>query len=113
MRLVLDGVLSTMHVRYKVTKPVPFKEKELGFPFMWIYKVNMGPLLVRRSWFEHLGQFNLNFSCPGDPGIGFDFEYSVRLWHENARVGLYDPLWTHHVHVGTQLKSLSKVRLGA
>jgi GT2 family glycosyltransferase len=69
----------------------------------------MGPLLVRRSWFEHLGQFNLNFSCAGDPGIGFDFEYSVRMWKEGGRVGLYDPLWNYHIHSSTTSKSLSKV----
>jgi hypothetical protein len=27
--------------RFKVTKPIPFKEKELGFPFMWVYKVRI------------------------------------------------------------------------
>jgi hypothetical protein len=31
----------------RVTKRIPFREPELQLPFMWIYKVNMGPLFVR------------------------------------------------------------------
>jgi len=94
--------------RLRVTKYIPFHEPTLNIPFMWIYKVNMGPLMVRQSWFYHLGQFNLNFSCPGDPGIGFDFEYSLRLWNSGGQVALFDPQWTHHVHIGVKQKSLSK-----
>jgi hypothetical protein len=68
------------------------------------------PLQIRQSWFAHLGNFQTNFSCPGDPGIGFDFEYSVRLWNAGAHVALWDPLWAHHIHEGVALKSISKVR---
>lgn len=49
--------------------------------------VNLGPLLVRRSVFQELGGFNLSYSRPGFPGIGFDGEFSARAWlggHEAA-----------------------------
>lgn len=65
--------------------------------FMFIYKVNMGPLMIRRSVFQKLGMFNLNFSCAGEAGMGFDFEYSVRLWKEGYKVGLYDAKWAHRI----------------
>ena len=29
------------------------------------------------------------FSCPGEMGIGFDFEFSIRLWKNGLGVGLY------------------------
>ena len=65
--------------------------------FMFIYKVNMGPLIIRRSIFQQLGMFNVNFSCAGHAGMGFDFEYSVRLWKEGFKVGLYDARWAHRI----------------
>lgn len=31
----------------------------------------------------------MNFSCPGDPGIGFDYEYSLRTWWKGYQVGTH------------------------
>ena len=28
-------------------------------------------------------------SCAGDAGIGFDFEYSIRMWRFDLRTGIY------------------------
>jgi len=50
----------------------------------------MGPVLAPRASFLASGMFHTNFSCPGQPGIGFDYEYSVRMWHSGQTVGLYD-----------------------
>eukprot|EP00192_Tetraselmis_astigmatica_P006614 CAMPEP_0117657112 /NCGR_PEP_ID=MMETSP0804-20121206/5159_1 /TAXON_ID=1074897 /ORGANISM="Tetraselmis astigmatica, Strain CCMP880" /LENGTH=709 /DNA_ID=CAMNT_0005463549 /DNA_START=405 /DNA_END=2531 /DNA_ORIENTATION=+ len=64
---------------------------KLKIPFMFMYKVNAAPLLARRQVMMQLGGLQEAFSCPGDAGIGFDFEYSIRLWAAGYQVGLYDP----------------------
>ena len=46
--------------------------------YMPMYKVNAAPLVYDRRIFSELGGFNTNFSCVGDSGIDFDFEYSIR-----------------------------------
>ena len=62
----------------KATRFIPLRDKEIGVPFMWCYKVNLAPYVVRRSLFAETGGFNTNFSCAGSPGIGLDFELSIR-----------------------------------
>lgn len=69
-------------------KPIPYVEPKTGIVFMHAYKVNAAPLIYRRDTFLSLGAFNGNFSCVGEAGIGFDFEYSIRLWKHNFEVGL-------------------------
>lgn len=59
-------------------------------PFMFMYKVNAAPLVARRHAMMQLGGLQEGFSCPGDAGIGFDFEYSIHLWKVGYQVGLYD-----------------------
>jgi hypothetical protein len=46
-----------------------------GIKFHYAYKLVAGPLFFRRSTWVDLGMFNLNFSCAGDPGIHFEYEY--------------------------------------
>mmetsp|Transcript_39141 Transcript_39141/g.124590 ORF Transcript_39141/g.124590 Transcript_39141/m.124590 type:complete len:499 (+) Transcript_39141:956-2452(+) len=72
-------------------------------PFMFMYKINAAPMIVKRGLFNSLGGFNTRFSCPGDAGIGFDFEFSVRLWYYGKQVGLYYSQFKHHA--GDTLKS--------
>lgn len=79
---------------------------------MWCYKVNLAPFVVRRSLFAEVGGFNTNFSCAGNPGIGLDFELSIRLWKLGWKVGLFDPGFKHAIgnskssgtHAGVQKK---------
>jgi hypothetical protein len=66
------------------------KDWASGQPFMYAYKVNASPMIVRRSVFLRVGMFHPGYSCPGDAGISFDFEYSVRMWWHGYQVGLYD-----------------------
>mmetsp|Transcript_2167 Transcript_2167/g.5504 ORF Transcript_2167/g.5504 Transcript_2167/m.5504 type:complete len:805 (-) Transcript_2167:24-2438(-) len=66
-------------------------------PFMFVYKVNAGPLFAHRQRFLRSGMFHTEMSCPGEPGIGFDFEYSIRTWSLGMQVGLYSANWTGHV----------------
>lgn len=60
------------YIPLKMTDP---KARALYMP---MYKVNAAPLAVDRRVFAELGGFNQNFSCVGDSGIDFDFEYSIR-----------------------------------
>ena len=94
------------------TRHIPLRDKEIGVPFMWCYKVNLAPYVVRRSLFAEVGGFNTDFSCAGSPGIGLDFELSIRLWKLGWKVGLFDPAFKHAIgnskasgtHSGVQRK---------
>lgn len=79
------------------TRPIAYVDSELGVPFLWMYKVNMGPMLFRKSIFLSSGGFHDQFSCAGEMAQGFDFEISVRMWSEGFKVGLYDPKWLHRI----------------
>ena len=94
------------------TRPIVHIDTSLGVPFSWMYKVNMGPLIMRRSHFLSSGGFHLGFSCPGQMAQGFDYEMSVRVWREGLRVGLYDPNWTHRIdqHAGQELGNKQRHR---
>lgn len=65
--------------------------------FHYVYKLVAGPLFFRRSTWVDLGMFNLNFSCAGDPGIHFEYEYSLRTWYRGYHAGIYDCNFNHHV----------------
>jgi len=69
---------------------------------MFVYKINAGPLFARRAEFLRSGMFHVDLSCPGKPGIGFDFEYSVRTWSLGWQVGLFSANWTGHVGNSTE-----------
>mmetsp|Transcript_594 Transcript_594/g.715 ORF Transcript_594/g.715 Transcript_594/m.715 type:complete len:666 (+) Transcript_594:440-2437(+) len=68
--------------------PIPLKDHKLQMQYMPCYKVNAAPLFADRRVLFELGGFNANFSCVGDSGIDFDFEYSIRLWASGYEVGL-------------------------
>ena len=69
--------------------PIKFLDPKTDEAFMWAYKVNSAPLIVRTDDFIRVGLFHPMFSCPGEMGIGFDFEFSIRLWKNGLGVGLY------------------------
>jgi len=58
-------------------------------PFMFMYKVNLSPFILRRDRFLEMGMYHHHFSCAGDPGIGLDFELSIRAWRFGLQTGLY------------------------
>ncbi|XRB17234.1 glycosyltransferase 2-like domain-containing protein [Pseudoscourfieldia marina] len=80
------------HIKYgpSCKNSIPTVEPLTKIPMMLIYKVNAAPLVVRRSVFLQLGGFQLGFSCKGESGIGFDFEYSVRNWKNGYEVALWN-----------------------
>lgn len=67
---------------------IPLMDPQAGAAFMPCYKVNAAPLFVDRRVFYESGAYNLNFSCVGDSGIDFDFEYSIRMWKTGYHVAL-------------------------
>uniref|UniRef100_A0A061S309 Glycosyltransferase 2-like domain-containing protein n=1 Tax=Tetraselmis sp. GSL018 TaxID=582737 RepID=A0A061S309_9CHLO len=68
---------------------IPTFDPKTGEPFMFAYKVNAAPLIVRRRTLLETGGLHVGLSCPGEPGIGYDFELSVRMWDEGHKVGLF------------------------
>jgi hypothetical protein len=66
-----------------------FVEDKTGIPFQFMYKVQGPPLIVKRKTFLKLGMFHTGLSCPGNPGLTFEAEYSVRTWKHDYKVGLY------------------------
>mmetsp|Transcript_34377 Transcript_34377/g.81473 ORF Transcript_34377/g.81473 Transcript_34377/m.81473 type:complete len:696 (-) Transcript_34377:631-2718(-) len=83
-------------------RPISFYAPESGLPFMFAYKINAGPLFAHRLNFLHSGMFHTDLSCPGKPGIGFDFEFSVRTWSLGWQVGLFSANWTGHIGSSTE-----------
>ena len=73
--------------RGRHVKQIPYADSK-GRPFMFVSWANIGPFLLRRSIFLKAGMFHTSFSCRGDPGIGFDYEYGIRLWKKKYEVGL-------------------------
>ena len=47
------------------TRPIAYVDSERGVPFLWMYKVNMGPLLLSTSIFLSSGRFHDKVSCAG------------------------------------------------
>jgi len=90
---------------------IPTSDPKTGLKFMFAYKVNMGPMLAPRRSFLASGMYNTALSCPGDPGIGFDFEYSIRMWYTGKTVGLYDSGFQQDIgdHEKSGTRSNSKI----
>ena len=88
-------------------KDINMKDPKTKMTMMFMYKVNAAPLVLKRDVFLELGGFNKNLSCPGEPGIGFDFEYSMRLWYNNFQVALMysDFMRSHGAKAGTRANS--------
>ena len=55
--------------------------------------------------------FHQSFSCRGDPGIGFDYEYGIRLWKRGFEVGL--TIMHFRYHQGSSRSSGTRSSTGA
>ena len=75
---------------------IPTWDEGAGVPFMFAARVNAAPLFARRRTFLQLGGFRTDLSCPGEAGIGFDFEYSLRSWFYGYQVGLFYARYRHN-----------------
>ena len=57
-----------------------YRHAKLKLPMQFIGCVDIGPLVARRSAFIDVGGFDEGISPPGFPGIGLDFDISIRMW---------------------------------
>jgi len=73
----------------RVENDFPFVEGERKIPFMFVGAVNIGPFFVKKSVWEKLGKFNLDFSEVGESGVCFDFDMCLKGWLNNITIGLY------------------------
>lgn len=69
---------------------LPFMEPELKLPFQFVEAVGIGPMFFRRSDFDAVGGFDLQFSRPGEPGIWLDWDICLRTWLAGRYVGVYE-----------------------
>lgn len=66
---------------------VPTVDPTTGRPFVFTPCISVGPVFVRRDVFEELGGFDLSFSDPGEPGMGFEVDLALRCWRAGYLVG--------------------------
>jgi len=73
--------------RDELPEDVPTRDPETGQRFVFAPCISVGPVFVRTSVFEELGGFDLGFADPGEPGMGFEVDFSLRCWKAGYRVG--------------------------
>lgn len=74
--------------------------------FRFIGVIASSPMILRRTCVEELGLLSTMSTDPGEPGILFDVEYSLRAWaSEKWSVGLYQTEFRHGVGGHSSLKS--------
>ena len=86
---------------------MPYRDST-GLPFIFVALLNIGPFVMRRSIFLELGLFNSNFSCRGQEGIGFDYEWGVRVWKYGYQSGLIYPGFKYHAVKAVKTKESQK-----
>lgn len=69
---------------------IPFVDPTTRLPLVFVENVNIGPYFLRKTVFEHLGGFDMQFSAPGEPGITFESEFCYRVWKKGYQVALTD-----------------------
>eukprot|EP00937_MAST-01D_sp_MAST-1D-sp2_P007787 g7787.t1 len=57
-----------------------YRSEKLKIPVQFIGCVDIGPFVLRRTAFLDAGGFDEGISPPGFPGIGLDFDLSIRMW---------------------------------
>ena len=71
--------------------PIPWREPQLGIPFMFVEGVSIGPIFYRTGVFRDLNGLALDFSQPGESGILSDHDISLRAWLAGWQVAAYGP----------------------
>jgi GT2 family glycosyltransferase len=74
---------------YKDERPaeVPTVDPTVRRPFVFTPCISVGPVFIKRRVFEELGGFDLGFSEPGEPGMGFEVDFALRCWEAGYQVG--------------------------
>lgn len=71
--------------------PIPMHDPRLPkVPFMFVAGLNFGPFIVRRRAYFELGGFDTSWSAVGDPGIGYDIEFSLRAQQRGHLIGVME-----------------------
>jgi hypothetical protein len=96
--------------RGRHVKQIPYYDKK-GRPFMFVSWANIGPFVLKRDAFLMSGMFHDSYSCRGDPGIGFDYEYGIRLWRNNKEVALTIMQFRYHVGASRSSGTRSSVAM--
>ena len=65
--------------------------RDMDAPLKMVAWLNIGPIVVRRKLFLHIGGFNLSYSRPGELGIGFDAELTGRVIASGEHAALVCP----------------------
>lgn len=78
--------------RFAYARDIPFREPALGMPMMFVQGVSIGPIFYRRTVFQQLGGFNLDYSAAGEVGMLVDHELSLRAWLAGHHVAVYGPV---------------------
>jgi glycosyltransferase involved in cell wall biosynthesis len=63
-----------------------FVDPETQIPIIYVPMVSVGPMIIDKRAYYNVGGFDLDFSQPGEPGIGFDGEFCLRLWANGYKV---------------------------
>ena len=81
--------------------------------FRFVAAIASSPMILRKSCVQELGLLSGMTSEPGEPGILFDVEYSLRAWTSTKwQVGLYRTGFTHGVggHASMRDKEKRQIR---
>jgi GT2 family glycosyltransferase len=85
---------------------VHFKQPCGAQTFRFVGVIASSPMILRKSCVQELGLLSNMSTEPGDPGIMFDVEYSLRAWaSEKWTVGLYQTEFTHGVGGHSSMKN--------
>lgn len=110
---VLGGWIGWDHMRGGSLKPpeyygnekpnyyTPIREKTNRtcgeHEFRFVLGVASSPMILRKECVNELGPLSTMYTEPGEPGILFDIEYSLRAWKHGWQVGLYRTEFHHGV----------------
>ena len=68
-----------------------YTDPTVGAKLMYVSWMSMGPFVVRsKQHFLNMGGLDYGYSCRGDPGIGFDWEFSLRNWVKGYAVAIFE-----------------------
>lgn len=64
--------------------------KEIGFPFMYVMVVPIGPFFIRKSFYSNIiKKMDHSFSVCGETGIYFEYDMCMKAWLNNFKVGYF------------------------
>jgi GT2 family glycosyltransferase len=68
-------------------KPIRTIDPNTRIPIIFMPTLSVGPIIIDREAFYDIGGFDLDYSDPGEPGIHFEADLTLRLWKNGFKVG--------------------------